>query len=78
MKFTHVDLDRIIQLKMRILLILLPISAKGDRNNAFQQITIQERPKYRGVWSEWGPWSDVCGCVRLNEGTINELGLKGG
>ena len=72
MNFTHADLDRAIQLKMRILVILLPISVKSDRSNAFQKITIEERPKYRGVWSEWGPWSDVCGCVRLNEGTINK------
>ena len=73
MKLTHYGLDRSIQLiQMRIQLILLPISAKSDRNNAFQKITIHERPKYRGVWSEWGPWSDVCQCVRLNEGAINQ------
>ena len=37
------------------------------RDNAFDKVTIYERPKYRGVWTEWEPWSEVCTCWRTNE-----------
>ena len=36
-------------------------------DNAFQKITIYEKPKYRGVWTEWESWSEVCTCWRTNE-----------